>query len=120
MSYFYIACTVLLTVYGQIIIKAQVMQAGPFPEAPADKLWFLARLLLNPWIISALMAALLAAVAWMAAMTKLPLSHAYPYTSLAFVLVLGLSALCFGEPLTMPKLAGVALIVIGIAVGSQG
>jgi len=45
-------------------------------------------LLLNPWIISGLAAALLASVTWMAAMTRLPLSHAYPFTTLAFVLVM--------------------------------
>ena len=40
--------------------------------------------------------------------------------SLSFVLVLFLSMLFFGEPLTWQKLAGVALIVGGVALGSQG
>jgi subfamily B ATP-binding cassette protein MsbA len=31
MSYVYLLCTVLLTVYGQIAIKWQVLEAGPFP-----------------------------------------------------------------------------------------
>jgi multidrug transporter EmrE-like cation transporter len=56
----------------------------------------------------------------MAAMTKLDLSHAYPFTSLAFVLVTAASALFFNEPVTGPKIAGIALICIGIAIGSQG
>lgn len=120
MSYVYVACTILSMVYAQIVIKWQVLGAGAFPEATADKLWFLAKLLVNPWVVSALAASLLAAVAWMAAMTKLDLSHAYPFTSLAFVLVIAASALFFNEPVTGPKIAGVALICIGIAVGSQG
>jgi multidrug transporter EmrE-like cation transporter len=120
MSYFYVACTVLLTVYGQLVIKWQVLAAGAFPEAPAEKLLFLGRLLVNPWVMSALAAALLAAVAWMAALTKLDLSHAYPFTSLAFVLVLVASAFFFHEPVTGPKIAGTVLICIGIIVGSQG
>jgi multidrug transporter EmrE-like cation transporter len=56
----------------------------------------------------------------MAAMTKLELSHAYPFVSLAFVLVVLCSAWLFNEPLNMTKLAGLALICIGIVIGSQG
>lgn len=120
MSYAYVACTILFTVYAQIVIKWQVLSAGAFPAAATDQLWFLARLLVNPWIVSALAALLLAVVAWMAAMTRLDLSHAYPFTSLAFVLVLLASALFFHEPVTGLKIAGIALICLGIIVGSQG
>ena len=60
------------------------------------------------------------ALCWMLAMVKLQLGHAYPFISLSFVLVLFLSALFFGEPLTWQKMAGVALIVGGVALGSQG
>ncbi|HWV91528.1 MAG TPA: EamA family transporter, partial [Burkholderiales bacterium] len=61
-----------------------------------------------------------AALCWMLAMTKLDLSHAYPFVSLSFVLVLFLSALLFGEPLSWAKLAGIALVIAGVALGSQG
>ena len=68
MSYFYILCTILLTVYGQIVIKWQVLKAGALPEDGAEKIGFLLHLLLNPWVISAFLAALLASVTWMAVM----------------------------------------------------
>lgn len=120
MSYVYVFVTVFLTVYGQIVIKWQVAAAGTFPVGIEERATFLFRLLLNPWIISALAAALFAAISWMVAMTKLDLSHAYPFTSLAFVLVLVLSAGLFHEPVTWQKLAGLALITAGIILGSQG
>ena len=120
MSYVYVFLTVLLTVYGQLVIKWQVLAAGAFPEAPGEKMLFLARLLINPWIVSALAAALAAAVTWMAAMTKLDLSHAYPFLSTVFVLVPVASVLMFNEPVTTPKIVGLALIVAGIAIGGQG
>ena len=120
MSYAYIFCTILLTVYSQLVIKWKVMGAGTFPDAGADKVRFLALLLLNPWVMSAFLAALLAAVSWMAAMTRLQLSHAYPFMSLAFILVMLFSAFLFNEPLTVPKVAGAALVVVGLAIGSQG
>ena len=92
MSYFYVACTILLTVYSQLIIKWQVTGAGALPSNTTDNVWFLAQLLVNPWVLSALAALLVAVMTWMAAMTKLELSHAYPFVSLAFVLVVLCSA----------------------------
>lgn len=120
MSYLYIFLTIILTVYGQIVIKWQVINAGAFPDATYDKITFLIKLLVNPWIVSALAAALLAAVSWMAAMTKLNLSHAYPFTSLGFVLVLVLSGVFFHEAITPLKIIGITLVILGIIIGSQG
>lgn len=121
MSYLYIALTVVFTVYGQVVIKWQAAQAAPLPDGLLEKVGFLLRLVLfNPWILSGLFAAFLASLAWLAAMTRFPLSHAYPFMSLAFVLVLFLSAVFFNEPVTWPKVVGMALIVAGIVVGSQG
>jgi drug/metabolite transporter (DMT)-like permease len=111
---------IVLMVYAQVVIKWQVNAAGAFPHNAADQVWFLAKLLVNPWVASALAGLLVAAVAWMAALTKLDLSHAYPFMSLAFVLVMVASAWFFHEPMTGPKIAGIALICIGIAIGSQG
>lgn len=120
MHHLYIFLTIVLTVYGQIVLKWQVARAGVLPAGLRDKIWFLLGLLLNPWIISGFAAAFLASLAWMAAMTKFQLSYAYPFMSLAFVLVLVLSNLLFQEPVTLPKIAGIVLIVLGIIVGSKG
>ena len=120
MSYLFVLITILLTVYSQIVIKWQVIVAGTFPVELPDRIWFLAKLLVNPWVFSALAAGLLAVVSWMAAMTTLDLSHAYPFMSLAFVLVLLLSVLVFDEPFTVYKVVGLVLITGGIIVGSQG
>lgn len=120
MSYLFVALTVLLTVYGQIVIKWQVLEAGALPTDVQGKFAFIAHLLTNIWVLSGLAAALLASICWMLAMSKLPLSHAYPFVSLSFVLVLFLSYATFSEPLSVPKLLGVALIVLGVVVSSQG
>lgn len=120
MNYLYIVLTIVLTVFGQLAIKWQVSQAGALPPAAQDKLIFLMHLLLNPWIIAAFAAAFLASVAWMGAMTKFPLSHAYPFMSMNFVIVLLLSAWLFNEPVSLTKVIGIALICIGTIVASQG
>lgn len=120
MNHFYIFLTVVFTVYGQLIIKWQVGKAGALPAGLTEKGLFLFRLFLNYWILSGFVAAFLASLAWMAAMTKFDLSYAYPFMSLAFVLVLVLSGLFFQEPITWIKIVGMGLIVAGIIVSSQG
>ena len=120
MSYIYIFLTIVLTVFGQIAIKMQVMRAGAMPDGGADKLAFLFGLLLNPWIISAFAAAFLASICWMGAMTKFQLSHAYPFMSLNFVIVVLLGGWLFHEPLSLARIAGVSLICIGTVVAAQG
>ena len=120
MNYFYIFMTVVFTVYGQIILKWQTMNAGPLPIEFIDKIWFMCKLIINPWVISAFLAAFLASLTWMAAMTKFDLSHAYPFMSLAFIFVLVLSGVFFNEPITTMKIVGLIFIVIGIVISSQG
>ena len=120
MHYFYILITIILTVYGQLIVKWQVSLAGTFPASVGNKILFLGKLLINPWVISSMAAALLAGMAWMAAMTKLHLSYAYPFMGLTFVLVLVLSGIFFDEPMNWQKTVGIFLIMGGIALSSQG
>ncbi|MBE7386060.1 MAG: EamA family transporter [Leptolyngbya sp. SIO1E4] len=119
MAHIYIFLTIILTVYGQLIIKWQVNSAGALPVALVERVEFLSRLLFNPWVISSFLCAFMAALSWMIAMTKFPLSYAYPFTSLAFVLVFFLSVLLFRETVTLPKLIGTGLVVAGIIIGSR-
>lgn len=120
MSYAYVGLTVAFTVYGQLILKWAIGRRGGFPANEADRWVEIVKLLVDPWILSGFGAAFLASLAWMAAVSKLDLSHAYPFMSLNFVIVVLLSGWLFAEPVTPLKLAGLVLIVAGILVGSQG
>lgn len=115
-----ILATVLLTVYGQLIVKWRVRQAGALPVDLAEQAVFLIRLLFDPWIITVMIAGLLAGLSWFAAMTKYELSYAYPFMSLAFLLVMIFSAVFFDEPVTFPKIAGLVLVIGGLIIASRG
>lgn len=119
-DHLYILIAITLTVYGQIVIKWQVNSSGSFPLDLTSKLYFILNLLLNPWVISCYVATFLVAVSWMVAMTKFPLSYAYPFMSFGFVLVLILSNIFFKEPITIAKSVGMGFIVLGIIFGSRG
>jgi multidrug transporter EmrE-like cation transporter len=115
-----IFATVLLTVYCQLIVKWRVGQAGAPPLDLVQKLIFLTRLLFDPWMLTVMLAALLAGLSWFAVMTKYQLSYAYPFMSLAFVLVLLLSAFLFHEAVTVPKVVGLAVVIMGLIIASRG
>ncbi len=116
---FYIFSTILCTVYGQIILKWRVMQHGNMPERFSEGFAFLLKLLVDPFVISAFVAAFIAALCWMAALTKFDLSYAYPFMSIPFVIVLFLSGLFFHEIVTLPKIIGMLFIVTGLIIGAR-
>ena len=115
-----ITTTILCTVYGQLIIKWQVGEAGDLPAGTVDRGEYFLRLFVNPWMLTALLGVGIAAVCWVFALTKFELSRAYPFMSVTFVLVLIGSAVFFDENLSVFRIAGLVLIVSGLAVGSQG
>lgn len=121
MGYFYIACCIAFTVYGQIVIKWRMNMNLDMPDGVSSKVIRLLTLVLTDiWILSGLAGAFAASLFWMLAMTKFQISYAYPFMSVAFVLVLLISVPLFGESLNAAKLFGTALIIFGIIVLSRG
>lgn len=120
LDYTYIISTIVFTVYGQLILKWRIGSFGPLPNDSLEKLRFLTNLLFDPLILSGFIAAFVASLAWMAAMTKFELSHAYPFMSLNFVVVLILSGWLLNEQMSFQKFAGVGLIVLGTLLASRG
>lgn len=114
-GYGYVALTVALTVYGQIVSKWRLTGVS---RRAAPRLRFLVGLLADPWILSGMAAAALAGVTWLLALNEVELGIAYPFVAASFALVLPLSALLFGEPMTRNKVLGVGLVCIGLVVAN--
>ena len=112
----FIALTLAFTVYGQLVLKWQMGGAGPLPDGAASKLQFLLLQFLNPWIMSGFASAFLASLAWMAAMTRFDLGYAYPFMSLAFIIVMLFGILFLGESLSWPKVLGTLMVMAGLVV----
>ena len=114
-----VAATILFTTYGQLILKWQVTTPAAAPFRFMESWPTLLLLLLRPWVISAFVAAFLASLCWMMAISRLPLSKAYPFTALSFPLVAIISTWLFRETLDWHKIAGTALIIAGVIVVSR-
>ena len=113
-AYGFVIVTILFTVLGQILIKWQTMHAGSLPIGWPERLVFFLHLVLNPWIIVGLLSAVVAACAWIMAMTRLPLNVAYPFVSVTYPLVFVLGWLLFGEPLSQWRVVGMCFILLGV------
>jgi multidrug transporter EmrE-like cation transporter len=56
---------------------------------------------------------------WLGALSKAPVSTAYPMLSLGYVVVAFASVLWLGESMSMPKVLGIALICAGVVLVSR-
>ena len=110
---------IVMVVYGQIVLKWQAGQIT-LPQDWGAKIVDILRLLLNPWVLSGLFAMFIGALAWMAALTRLDLSHAYPFTALTIVIVVIVGVVVFNEGFSWNRGIGVFLIVSGLAVLTNG
>jgi len=121
LNHFYLLLAISFGVVSQLIIKWQ-MSAFSFNdyETWQDKFTLAFSMLLNPYIMIALVLTLLAGVTWMIAMTKFEISYAYPFTILGLVFVTIFSVMLFGESVNIYKIGGIILIVFGVIVISKG
>jgi multidrug transporter EmrE-like cation transporter len=106
------------TVYGQLMMKARaIAHAGPATEASA-KLQYLLAMFGDIGVLSSFAAAVLAAICWMLAIEKLPVSYAFPFMALSFVLVPVGSVVLFGEKIPPIQFLAIGLIVAGVALSA--
>ena len=120
MNHLYIFLTILLAVAGQILMRWQAINLGSVPQGVAEKFTYLFNMISNPWILLAFTFTALSGVTWLLAMTKFELSYAYPFVSLSYVLILLLAPLLLNETVSIYKIIGSLVIVLGIIVLSKG
>jgi drug/metabolite transporter (DMT)-like permease len=105
---------IALTTASQLIMRWQVTAAAA--SAPGNRLDFIVSMLLTPWVWAAILATFLAGLAWMLALTRFELTYAFPFTGVTFALILVAGALLFGEHVGPSRIAGTALVLLGLIV----
>lgn len=96
--------------FSQICFKITALHAEPFLIS-IDWLW---RVLSEPWVYGAIIGYLGSFFTWMTLLRHAPIGPAFAASHLEVVGVMLVSAPLFGEVLTLPQLAGAALIVAGV------
>jgi len=109
--YLFIFASVIIGVAGQLLMKQGVSQLGDYSS---NLINFLLKAALSPWIISGLIGYVIGTVIWLLLLSKVDVSYAYPMLSLGYIFLLIFASLFLGEQITMIRVIGVSLIVIGV------
>lgn len=102
-----------LLVISQLLLKQSLRQAS---SEPVRLTALLLSLVVLPAFWLAVVSTGVAALIWLCLLRTNEVSGIYPFLSLSYVLMVPAARLAFGEPLTVSKLAGTAIIVLGVFV----
>lgn len=117
-AYILIGLTIAFTVCGQLLVKAGMIKIGSFAGELKTLPSYIFKALINLKVLAGLLLAVLAALTWMGAISRLKISVAYPFMSLAIVLVLALSGVIFGEKVPLSRWIGVAIVCVGLIISA--
>lgn len=111
---------VLLNACAQLLLKAGTNAVGHF-EFTLDSAWRVApKLLFEPHILGGLMCYAISVVVWIGALSRTEVSIAYPMLSIGYIVNAVAAWYLFGEALTLTRLAGIAVIVVGVVLLTRG
>jgi undecaprenyl phosphate-alpha-L-ara4N flippase subunit ArnE len=70
----------------------------------------------TPWVLLGLVVFAISAVVWLAALSRVPLSLAYPFNALGFLVILTASVLVLHERANLWTWGGTTLVVAGLVI----
>ena len=109
-----------LNAAAQLLLKAATRPLAAFSDFDLQSVSFAVLVLFKSAYFWMGMLCYAASVCvWIGALTKAPVSTAYPMLSLGYVIVAGASVLALGETLSPAKVLGIALICVGVVLVSR-
>lgn len=115
-SFSLILAGVILNAAGQLLLKAGTNAVGHFDFHLDNVLPIGLKLAFNPFILSGMVAYGVSLVVWIMALSRVPVSIAYPMLSIGYVINAFIAWHWFGETLSAQKLLGIGCIVLGVYV----
>ncbi len=113
-SFFLILAGVLLNAAAQLLLKAGANRLGHFAfswEQVLPVAWQIA----TEWpILAGLTCYAISVVIWILALTRVPVSQAYPLVSIGYVVNAFAAWALLGESLNLLRIAGIAIILVGV------
>lgn len=102
-------------VSGQLALKAGMTGVGEVgANAISQPVSLVARAASNPLIVGGLALYVLGAISWMAVLSRVPLSFAYPLLALGYAVTPVLAWLVLRESLSPMRWVGIAVISLGV------
>jgi drug/metabolite transporter (DMT)-like permease len=107
---------VALNASAQLLLKAGVRAVGHFEFTTANIVPVGLKIAMQWPIIGGLACYVISVGVWIVGLSRVDVSIAYPMLSLGYVINAFLAWYLFGEVLTMQRLLGIAIILIGVVV----
>ncbi len=105
--------TVLTNAVAQIMLKRGMLVIGPLDFSASSPLVTIFRVVFQPFVFGGLCVFVISMASHLYVLSKAELSFAYPFLSLAYVVVLAFAWFAFDEQVGLLRIAGVALICLG-------
>jgi drug/metabolite transporter (DMT)-like permease len=115
-------CILLSTacgVTGQLVLKKAMMGIGVLTPTASAVPSIIMRIALSPLVIAGMSCYVLGSFFWLIALSRVQLSFAYPFASLSYVLIFVATYYFFGETINAWRLAGMAVICLGVLLISR-
>lgn len=116
LEFFLVLAGVLLNAGAQLLLKAGTRQVGAFEFSLTNVGPVGWKLATNPPIIGGLGCYAVSVVIWIMALSRVEVSIAYPMLSIGYVINAALAFWLFGEAVTPMRLAGIAIICLGVLI----
>ncbi len=113
-SFALILTGVLLNAAAQLLLKAGTNAVGHFEFHVGNILPIGMKLAFQPFIMGGMVCYAVSLVVWIMALSRVPVSIAYPMLSIGYVINAFVAWQWFGEALAAQKLLGIGVIVIGV------
>jgi len=110
----YILISVLTSTVGQLLLKIGMNNMGSITLNSNQFLSTSWKMATNPHVFIGLVIYLAGTIFWLAALSRVDLSYAYPFASLSYVVMLVASWMMFDEKITLSRLLGTVVIGIGV------
>lgn len=105
---------VFLNATAQLLLKAGTNAVGQFEFSAGNILPVGMKLALEPHIMGGLACYVVSVVVWILGLSRVEVSIAYPMLSVGYVLNAIAAWYLFGEAVSMSRLAGIGIIIIGV------
>jgi multidrug transporter EmrE-like cation transporter len=105
---------VLLNAAAQLLLKAGTNRIGEFAFTLANLVPVGMKVAASPFVLGGLACYGVSVVVWIMALSRVPVSVAYPMLSIGYIVNAAAAWMLFGESLTAQKLAGIGFIIVGV------
>ena len=109
----FILFTVLTNAAAQVMLKYGMMQLGTLSFTGVNPILKILQIVFSPWVFLGLCTFVISMASHLFVLSKVDLSFAYPFLSLAYVVVAVFAYFVFREDVNAMRILGIALICGG-------